>query len=142
MRTGESCSVKTSNVSKLVKAYFLILFMALVPLALPAAAQNTNGANTGRTTAQPNANVNRPTESTPQPTATVNRHAETPRTEPTRTTVVRQEERGIDIPWGLLGLAGLLGLLRRPKRIVERVEVHDTKRVEVHDTNRPNEPRR
>ncbi len=140
--------MKTYNIFGLAKVGLLALFVALVPLTLSTAAQNTNGANTGstntgQTTAQPNANVNRPTESTTQPVNTnVNRPAATPRSEPTPRTIVR-EERGIDIPWGLLGLTGLLGLLRRPKRVVERVEVHDTKRVEVHDTtNQRNEPRR
>ena len=83
--------MKSSNLSKVIGAGMLSLSLALVPLSLPAAAQNNTEPNTT------NVETNRPTMDT------------TP----------FQETKDDNNNWGWLGLIGLIGLVnlfRKPKQ--------------------------
>ncbi len=112
--------------SKEVRGMFLALTLVVLPLSATSLAQNNN--------------VNNPaSQSNTQTTTTqTNRPVQTTRTE-------TRQERDIDIPWGLLGLLGLAGLLKRPKKVTETVvqretEVRDVRTEPVRermDTNQP-----
>ncbi len=108
--------MKDLNLKKIARTGALVAGLAFMTV-MPSLAQNSNTANSGTTT----------TTSTSTPVRTNNNTT----TVQQKTEVRTETERGL--PWGLLGLLGLAGLIPR-KREVNQVAV-----AEFRDTARPKE---
>jgi len=107
--------MKHSNLKKITRTVALVAGLAFIT-AMPLSAQNSNLGNTSSTTT-----------STSTPVRTNNNTT----TVQQKTEVRTETQRGL--PWGLLGLLGLAGLIPR-KREVNQVAV-----AEFKDTARPKE---
>ncbi len=108
--------MKDLNLKKIARTGALVAGLAFIT-AMPLSAQNSNLGNTSSTTT-----------STSTPVRTNNNST----TVQQKTEVRTETERGL--PWGLLGLLGLAGLIPRKREVnqVEVAEFRDTSPKEIH----------